>query len=369
MLTLYRSQGVNIIYFVRENLISRILTIKHTYLELNFILLLFLFTIILGWCCSNINYYYLTTLFAIKNEKLHDLRLSSNMNIQIEKCKVLIELVENLDSSKIYSVNKSKYGEMLNRIVLLSSGSKIYSDYKLERDEYYIGSNVRKKLLLALVKTKIDSFSFKKIKKNMVFYGVDLSNNNLQFLNLDGIDLRYANLSCTNMVRINLDSANLNGANISRANLDRVSLVEANLISSNLNGVCINEVNLKGAKLDSSNLSYININNSNLENSSFIQSNLNNSMLYNSNLSSCLFMSTNLINAVFTNSTLYNIDIYNSSLGSALFENVVVKNNLKGQLFEKNNVGLDTLFSKYIIICELSSFSDSILCRFKINER
>jgi len=366
---LYRVQGDDIIYFLKENTISRVLALKHAIWKNNFIYLLFLSVIIFGWICSNIGYFYLTTEFSKIEEKLYDIRLSKNLSIQIEKSIFLIELVNKLDSNTTFKVNKSEISEMLNRIVLLSSGFRIYSNYILEKDDYSIGDTIRRELLIALLKAKIDSFSFNMIKGNLSFYGVDLSNLNLHSLNLDGIDLRYANLSGTDMDNINLDHANLNGANISCAHLEKVSLVETNLISANCNWSSIIKGKLMGAKFDSANLSHTIIKNSNLVNSSLIQSSLNNSIIFNSDLSNCLLMSANLKNAVFTNSNLYNIDIYYSSLGSTLFENVIVNKGIREQLIEKNNVGLDTLFNKYVVYCELGSFKDSILCRFKINVR
>jgi uncharacterized protein YjbI with pentapeptide repeats len=72
--------------------------------------------------------------------------------------------------------------------------------------------------------------------------------------NLEGLDLSEANLCYANLCRANLSEANLSRANLYRANLYRANLFDANLSRANLS-----YANLSGAYLTEANLSEANL--------------------------------------------------------------------------------------------------------------
>lgn len=67
--------------------------------------------------------------------------------------------------------------------------------------------------------------------------GVDLKNADLRGVNLAQADLRKANLSGANMMAVNLKQADLRGANLSAANTLVVDLTGANLKGANVDEV------------------------------------------------------------------------------------------------------------------------------------
>ena len=94
--------------------------------------------------------------------------------------------------------------------------------------------------------------------------GANLRGANLGYANLDGANLRganlgYANLRGANLRGANLDGANLDGANLRGANLDGANLRGANLGYANLRGANLRGANLDGANLDGANLDGANL--------------------------------------------------------------------------------------------------------------
>ncbi|MBK6861731.1 MAG: pentapeptide repeat-containing protein [Saprospiraceae bacterium] len=296
--------------------------------------------------------------------ELDDLRSKEISKLQFEKTNFILKLVQDINS-----INESNYSifdtePMWNRVIVLSTSLKMYKDIYRNVEQFRVGNIVRGHLLKALFKVKKSSIYFKFIINNVGFYGINLANSDLNSLNLNGIDLRYSYLNNSNMECINLDYSDLRGAELVGVNLNHSSLVGANLISANLEKISIIDGNLRNVKLDSAYLTYAIVRNSNLINSSFIQANIDNSDFMESDLSNCLFMSTSFNNTNFRGANLYKIDIYFSSLGNALFDSVIVYNYILEQLWDKSNVGIDTLLNKYQIKCDFGTLNDSILCRF-----
>jgi hypothetical protein len=92
--------------------------------------------------------------------------------------------------------------------------------------------------------------------------GVDLSEVQLIYANLLGVDLSGLNLSKANLNGAYLRKANLAGANLSKANLSGANLREADLrkadlSKANLRGVSFSDANLSGANLSEANLNQV----------------------------------------------------------------------------------------------------------------
>ena len=80
--------------------------------------------------------------------------------------------------------------------------------------------------------------------------GANLRGADLSYANLSGANLRGADLSCAN-----LEGANLRGANLRGANLRGAYLSGANLRGAYLSGAYLSGANLRGAYLSGANLS------------------------------------------------------------------------------------------------------------------
>jgi uncharacterized protein YjbI with pentapeptide repeats len=149
-----------------------------------------------------------------------------------------------------------------------------------------------------LMRNTNDKIALLKSSGSCVF--CNLSEGNLEGINLKGVDLRYsvltsanlidanlvgANLSNTNLVGANLSNANLVGVNFLNANLVRINLSKQNLTGINLTGAILTDANLSGAILDGVNLTNKDLTGVNLSDVNLEQKDLAGAILTNANLS------------------------------------------------------------------------------------
>lgn len=281
---------------------------------------------------------------------LEDLKSNTNTEQQRINISLLSDLINDLDSNQNYIHDTPTMNHMVERIVSLSSSFKINRVWDFANKVNVNLSEERGLLLLALLKTKMDSTFFNKIKANVSFYGADLRNADLHGLDLSGIDLKYANLEFANLQGVNLNDANLNGANLMGVNLNKATLIGVNLISAKLNWAKVNEVNLNHANLDGSDFSNALVQNSNLENASIIKAILCYAIFKESNLNACLLVGSNMSNANFSNAILTNSHIDETNLGNTILDNILIQENWLKKLKENNNSGVNTILEKYYMI-------------------
>ncbi|MEO6190686.1 MAG: pentapeptide repeat-containing protein [Saprospiraceae bacterium] len=330
----------------------------------NKILLSFIIFAVMFFCIlSYFNMQRIQDKLNLAEVEINDLKFNSNLEQQRNKITLLLELINKLDTSKVNVQNKLEVDKMIDRIVTLSSSFKIHKEWDMENKVFQSLSTERGLLLLALVRTKMDSNNFKKIKENVSFFGADLRNADLHGLNLSGIDLRNANLQYTNLQGINLNNANVKGANLVGVNLNHASLVGANLIAVKLNWAKINEADLQMVKLDSADLSNATLYKSKLNDASVILAVLCNAIFFEANLTHCNLKSANLANANFTKAILTNTNFKNSILSGAILNYAIIQNNWIVQLIEKNNLADKEILERYKIICDSITTRDSIICR------
>ena len=220
-------------------------------IKLNFLVSIIIIALICACLFSYNHNRHLNKELQLTQAALEDLKSNINTEQQRINISLLSDLINDLDSNQNYIHDTSTRNHMIERIVSLSSSFKINRVWDFANKVNVNLSEERGLLLLALLKTKMDSTLFNKIKANVSFYGADLRNADLHGLDLSGIDLKYANLEYANLEGVNLNDANLNGANLMGVNLNKATLVGANLISAIMNWVKANEVDFNKAKLDS----------------------------------------------------------------------------------------------------------------------
>ncbi|HGJ5867230.1 pentapeptide repeat-containing protein [Arsenophonus nasoniae] len=155
-------------------------------------------------------------------------------------------------------------------------------------------------------------------------------------LNLSGEDLSYLNLTQVFGGYHNLAQANLQGTNLSNANLTDIIMVEANLakaimnqtqlFNANLLMANLNEALLIGANLAKANLCDTNLVDSAMNNARLEGAYLNNSNLTNSNLTGANLTQASISGANLTNANLSMVDLSDATLAHA---------NLQGTNFTK----------------------------------
>lgn len=299
----------------------------------------------------------------LANAEINEVKYNANLELQRINISLLLDLINKLDSTKMNFQDKSSVDNMIDRIVSLSSSFKIHKVWDMENKVFQSISSERGLLLLALLKTNMDSNYFKKIKENVSFYGADLRNADFHGLNLSGIDLKNANLQYANLQGTNLNNANLNDAILVGANLNQASLVGANLIGAKLNWAKINEADLQMAKLDSIDLSNATLQKSKLNHAVLLQAILCNAIFYEADLNYSYLMYTNLSNVNFAKALLTHTVFSRTDLGSTILNEAIVKENWIEGLHENKNKGVNLIHEKYQIICDSTTIQDSLIYR------
>jgi len=114
--------------------------------------------------------------------------------------------------------------------------------------------------------------------------GANLRQANLWRTDLRGADLRNAYLGGANLINADLNGANLNGANLSGADLSGANLRNAYLGDANLNGADLSGANLRGANLSGADLRIANLSGAYLSGANLRIANLSGANLRNAYL-------------------------------------------------------------------------------------
>lgn len=155
----------------------------------------------------------------------------------------------------------------------------------------------------------------------------DLSLANLSQLNLQGIDLRRANLTQVNFSNTDLREAKLGKANLNKASLLKTNLSNANLEKANLDYVIFSQAIINSQTVI--NRKYIQIYeivNNLASDRNFSGCDLSNSNLFRVNLTDADLSNTNLTNANLTGATLRGTYLYKADLNNANLMNADLTN-------------------------------------------
>ena len=155
----------------------------------------------------------------------------------------------------------------------------------------------------------------------------DFSGANLSQLNLQGIDLRGANLTQVNFSNTDLSEANLTQANLNRASLLKANLSKANLSKANLDYVIFSQATINRQTLiDRKSLQIYKIVNNFPLDRNFSQCDLSNSNLFRVNFTGADLSNANLSNANLTNATLSEAYLTGADLSNANLTNANLTN-------------------------------------------
>ncbi len=180
--------------------------------------------------------------------------------------------------------------------------------------------------------------------------GANLRSADLSDANLIGANLSDADLSDANLIRADLSSANLRdasliGANLSNANLIGADLIDANLIGANLSDADLSGANLIRADLSSANLSDADLSDANLiranlSSANLIRANLSSAKLSGANLSSAKLSGANFIDANLRDANLHDADLSDADLSDANLSDANLRGtNLRGANLRGANLG------------------------------
>lgn len=295
--------------------------------------------------------------------ELEALKHEANLEQQKVKISLLLDLIGKLDSVKSRDPGHPGLDLMMDRIAALSASLKVHKVWDMENKRYRSLSTERGLLLLALVKTRMDSASFKSIKENVSFFGADLANADFQGLDFSGIDLRNANLDYAKLQGIKLHNARLNGASMVGANLDHATLTGANLTGARLNWAKVNEADLQFAKIDSADLSNVTARKSKFNDGTIIHTLLCNAVFIEADLRNCKFLSTNILNTNFSKTILTNVDINDMNLIDPILDYAIIQKDWIELLNDRQNRGINTMLKKYIILSDTTTIRDSQIYR------
>lgn len=165
---------------------------------------------------------------------------------------------------------------------------------------------------------------------------VDLSNADLSFAVLTGVQFRDAYLKDSNLYGADLSAAYMFGADMSGADLSFANLSKTDLTSVDLSGSQLTEtyfhsahmfdVDLSGAYLGGANLSYSYLSSADLSSADLIYADLSNTNLSEANLSDADLTYTELSGADLSNTNLVGANLSYSNFSGADLTNVDMSN-------------------------------------------
>ena len=137
---------------------------------------------------------------------------------------------------------------------------------------------------------------------------------NLSDADLQGVDLTDAYLVEADLSGANLEDANLSDSNLQKADLTDACLDGADLSDSNLQKADLTDASLENANISDSYIYFTNLSSSYLENANFADANLWGSNFDDAYLMSADLTGTKLFRANLTNADLRNADLSNANL-------------------------------------------------------
>lgn len=217
---------------------------------------------------------------------------------------IMDKLDEELKERKKQGSSRALSKQLIGRIAALSYS---FRPYRFWQDNSLIEkplSPERGQLLLALVKSDLDSLTYRNIYEKATFVQAYLKNANLRRANLVGVyladanlertlltdanlteaDLTRANLADAYLADANLTGADMRGASLTGVNWRRANLTQVNWKGTDLRGAILTELNLRRANLTQANLSETDLTRANLSKTDLTQVNLNEADLRDANL-------------------------------------------------------------------------------------
>ena len=197
------------------------------------------------------------------------INLQNNL-IEAERRGALIILMSNIMDQMNAEINEQKgtvrdstgyvlSDPLIGRIAALSQGFLPYRSLEGDTLTEKATSPERGQLLLALVKSNLDSVTYSEIYEASNFNYADLRSADLRYANLSFVDLRYTDLREANLRYTDIRKADLSYADLSDTDLGYADLSYTNLSYTNLSGVGLFEGNLRSADLNEANLNGANL--------------------------------------------------------------------------------------------------------------
>lgn len=203
---------------------------------------------------------------------------------------------------------------------------------------------------------------------------------NLEEIDLENFDLRYAIFSKTKMIRVKIINCNLQGSDFQDADLSysyckNSDFSHSNLKNTNFDGSTILDSNFKKTKLDKTNFYKVKTINLDFSDSEGMKINFSNAQLINANFSNIVynnaqFKSSNITNTLFVNATLINNYLQDSIGVPKESEIQEIDENLHGFISQKPISNLISKFSNvfyalsaliFVVLLALSFFKDKTL--------
>ena len=156
--------------------------------------------------------------------------------------------------------------------------------------------------------------------------GIDLQGANLRFANLSGAFLPFSNLTHADLTGVNLEAADLAGSRLDKANISEAYLVSANLPHATMKGVNLMGANLVQADLTGSDLSDAILTKALLYDTKLSSADLGSANLTSSDLQYADFSHASLVGARLNGAGLQGADLTDAHFSSS---------NLKSALLDK----------------------------------
>jgi len=170
----------------------------------------------------------------------------------------------------------------------------------------------------------------------------DLDEMDLKNIDFSGVDLREVNFYKTNLVGANFTEAYLRQANFAEANLENANFREANLSSANFMNANLEKASLESAKLYEANLIQANLVGARLMGAEFIEAdltgaNLSQAMMFDTDFSYANLSKTDLTGTTLAKASLVGAKVHKSKLSNSWIYAVNVWD-LEGEFEEQKDL-------------------------------
>lgn len=279
----------------------------------------------------------------IKEQENQILRLKSKNQLPAV-ARILGNLKEEIDTNN-GTLSEGSIREVAN----LSHTLEPYFDPSLSKKI----SIERGNLFVGLCALKMDSNSFAKIKRDVVF-----SFSYLKDVDLSGLDLTEVNLEYCTFLNVNLNEADLSNSNLFRGDFSGSTFDSADLKNAYLNhAVCkdalFNNGNFQKASLDGGDFSHAQFGSANMTNASVDFANFSGSLFNKAILKNVSFIGTELVGCNFDNSYLSQAKVLGGNVSMSSWNKAVVSSDWVEILEGSKSIGVDNVLETYTLDSKL----------------
>ncbi|MGB0850906.1 MAG: pentapeptide repeat-containing protein [Bacteroidia bacterium] len=267
---------------------------------------------------------------------------------QRQQMPLLVSLLEKVEKELDNEVERTLSVGTIDQISNFSKSLEVYkfhAENHLSFGEYSIE---RSHLFLNLCKLNIESSTFERIKREVQFTNLKLSNVELSNLDLSGIDFRNSSLIGVDFSNSNLREANFGNCTLARSKFKNAQLKGSNLISADLSWTNGDFADFSYTRLKAANFRGASLIGTDFRHSKFKNTSIKVADMTKSNLRGVELRTVEMQGANFDSATLINLSVIGGSMLNSNFSNALVDSTFLHRLSSTSCIGAKDELVQYI---------------------